>query len=109
MWQGVIMAQLVIGEDKTITFKIRDNTTLDPVDLTGRTVTVKFVDSAGSVQTVATTVTSAILGTFTVAFSDTVTSLMNPGDLRLDVYSVDGADTKIYPVSNAVTVVQGNS
>lgn len=103
------MAQLVIGEDKTITFKIRDNTTLDPVDLTGRTVSVKYIDNAGSVQTISATVTSAVLGTFTVAFSDTATSGMNPGDLRLDVYSVAGADTKIYPVSNAVLVVQGNS
>lgn len=103
------MATLVIGEDKTITFKIRDNTTLDPVDLTGRTVQVKYIDSAGSTQTISATVTSAVLGTFTVAFTDTQTSGMNPGDLRLDVESINGADLKIYPVSNAVTVVQRNA
>jgi hypothetical protein len=103
------MAQLVIGEDKTITFKIRDNTTLDPVDLTGRTVQIKYINSSGTIVTVSATVTSAVLGTFTVAFTDTLTNAMNPGDLRLDVESINGGDIKIYPVSNAVLVVQRNS
>ncbi len=107
------MAQITRQEDRSFTITMRDRrsdgTVGDPVDLTGKTVTVVYRDEASVVQTIACTINNALLGKITVPFTDAQSASLRVGDFKFDIVITEGASQQIYPQENQITVRPRNS
>ncbi len=107
------MSQITKGEDRSFTITMRglrsDGTVGDPIDLTGKTVTLKYRDEANTLQTVSCTVENAVLGRIHVAFTDTQSNTLKAGDFKFDIHVVEGSSEQIYPISNKIVVRARNA
>ena len=98
------MIKIIKGEDKTITVKLTI-TDVGPLDLTSKTISVKYLDSAGALQTAsASIVGTAPQGKVEFSLTDAKTELLSVGVFNFDVYVEEGADTKIYKAVKQATV-----
>lgn len=108
------MAQITKGEDRSFTVTLRskrsDGSIGDPLNLTNKVVTVKLRDEAGTIQTIACSILgNALLGKITVPFTDTISSVLKPGDLKFDIVVTEGTDEQIYPQQSKINVVARQS
>lgn len=108
------MAQITKGEDRSFTITLRDKrsdgTVGDPLDLTSKTVSVKYRDESGTLQTIACSVLgSPLLGKVTVPFTDAQSATLKVGDFKFDVVVTEGTDEQIYPQESKITVLQRKS
>lgn len=107
------MSQITKGEDRSFTITMRglrsDGTVGDPINLTGKTVTIKYRDEANALQTLACTVDNAILGRIIANFTDTQSATLKAGDFKFDIYVTEGSNEQIYPISNKILVKARNA
>lgn len=95
------MYQVIKGENKVLTLYVVDEFT-QPVDLTGRTVTVDLPLVSGVVAKSATLV-DAEAGIISISISDS-DDLLVAQNIPLDVTSVNGGDVKIYRLPDGLAV-----
>jgi hypothetical protein len=95
------MYQVIKGSDKVLTLYVVDEFT-QPVDLTGRTVTVDLPLVSGVVAKPATLV-DAEAGIISISISDS-DDLLVAQNIPLDVTSVNGGDVKIYRLPDGLAV-----
>lgn len=107
------MSEITRGDDREIKITMRqklpDGKVGDPLDLTGKTVSIAYRDQANASVSIAATIDSAILGKITVPFTDTQSAALRPGDFKFDIVVDEAGDTQIYPVSGKVTVKVRNA
>jgi hypothetical protein len=106
------MTFLTKGEDREFFLTIKTvecDTVGDPLDLTGKTVTIQYKNNQNLIVTLPCTIVNALLGKISFSFNDTQSSQLNNGPLPFDIVVVEGSDMQIYPVSNKITVRNRNA
>ena len=106
------MAFLTKGEDREFFLTIRTvdcEEIGDPLDLTGKTVTIQYRNNQGSIVTLPCTIINALLGKVSFSFNESQSNLLNNGPLPFDIVVDESGDTQIYPVSNKITVRNRNA
>lgn len=108
------MAQITKGEDRSFTITLRDKRSDgsigDPLDLTSKTVSIKYRDESAVLQTIACSILgSALLGKVTVPFTDTQSNGLKIGDFKFDVVVTEGSDEQIYPQESKINVLARKS
>ena len=99
------MINIVKGEDKEITVRL-NIAEVGPLDLTGKTISVKFLDSAASLQTKSGSIVgTAPQGRFSFSLTDTDTEGLSIGNFDFDVYVGEAGDTQIYKAIKQAKVV----
>jgi hypothetical protein len=85
-------AELFQKEDKTFSFYLYDPETAEPIDLTDKTVVCKLVNADSSVASFNGSVTSAILGKFTITITSAESELLSAIDqsIQLEITDLGG-------------------
>jgi len=99
------MVNIVKGEDKEITVKL-NITDVGPLDLTSKTISVKYLDGTNAIQTkTGTLVGTAPQGRFSFLLSDVETEALTLGNFDFDIYIDEAGDTQIYKAVKLAKVI----
>jgi len=106
---GDVPLTIRTGDDESVTVTFSDETTGDPVNITGRTYRAQIRSTPGDSTILASwtcTVTNGAAGKLTLTLADTITATLSPGFAVWDLEETTGAGLVSTPLGGRVTIVK---